>query len=141
MKNFIFVFIVIIALVFGYILGSIFPLNFFSSSQPQHQFSLPIIKDMGIQGNNRLEVILKMDNGRPLDNVEVDLAEVPGPPPIGGVALSDENGLAIFNVKPGNYFIFFNDNNFPKNVETPEPQPIEVKENNVNKAEIVLTIK
>jgi hypothetical protein len=141
MKKTTLVFFIIICLLIGYVLGNFFPVNIFGSEQVKHPFSLSVEKDEGIQGNARLEVTLKMDNGRLLDNVEVDLAEEPGPPPIGGVALSDENGLAVFNVKPGNYFIFFNDNNFPKNVESPEAQPVEVLADKVNQKTIILNIK
>lgn len=132
---------VIIALVLGYVLGSIFPLNLFGSDQVRHPFDLSVMEDRGIEGDARLEVVLVMDNGRLLDNVEVDLAEAPGQPPIGGVALSDENGVAVFDVKPGNYFIFFNDVNFPQNVQTVEPIPVEVKEGEVNRIEVTLTIR
>ncbi|OGY57090.1 MAG: hypothetical protein A2Y84_00310 [Candidatus Colwellbacteria bacterium RBG_13_48_8] len=131
----------VLALILGYILGSIFPLNIFSSSQTQHPFNLALVGDKGIQGDSQLQVTLKMDNGSPLGNVEVDLAETPGQPPVGGVALSDEDGLAIFNVQPGNYFIFFNDENFPQNIETPAPTPIGVKENEINQIEIILKVR
>ncbi|MDD5071923.1 MAG: hypothetical protein PHQ42_04285 [Patescibacteria group bacterium] len=132
---------VIICLVAGYALGNFFPLNIFARSQLSSQFNLPILEDKGIQGDARLEVILKMDDGRPLNNVEVDVAEEPGPPPIGGVAISDDNGLAVFDIKSGNYFIFFNDNNFPKNVKNPEAQAVEVKAGEVNQKIIILTIQ
>ncbi|HLD30778.1 MAG TPA: hypothetical protein VJB41_01075, partial [Patescibacteria group bacterium] len=59
----------------------------------------------------------------------------------GGVAITDQNGLAVFNVKPGKYFVFFNDNNFPKNVKSPELQPVEVKSGEINKIEILMTLK
>ena len=131
----------VLALVLGYVLGSIFPLSIFNSSQTQYPFNVALVGDKGIQGNSQLEVALIMDNGSPLGNVEVDLAETPGQPPIGGVALSDENGLAVFNVQPGDYFIFFNDNNFPPNVQTPEPISVEVKEGVVNQIEIILTVR
>jgi len=130
-----------ICLVLGYVLGIFFPLNIFGSSRLQSPSSLLTSEDKGIQGNARLEITLKMDNGRPLNNVEVNVAEEPGPPPIGGVALSDADGLAVFNVKPGNYFIFFNDNNFPKNVKNPEAQPVEVKAGEINQRTITLAVQ
>ena len=141
MKKTTLILVAIICLLAGYVLGNFFPMNIFSSEEYKHPFSLSVEKDEGIQGEARLEVTLKMDNGRLLDNVEVDLAEEPGPPPIGGVALSDENGLAVFNVRPGNYFIFFNDNNFPKNIEASEPQPVEVMTDKINQQTIILKIK
>ncbi|MDD5711084.1 MAG: hypothetical protein PHV43_03240 [Candidatus Colwellbacteria bacterium] len=132
---------IVLSLILGYVLGSIFPLNILNSGQTQHPFGLALVGDKGIQGNTQLGVTLKMDNGSPLGNVEVDLAETPGQPPIGGVALSDENGLAVFNVQPGNYFIFFNDENFPQNIETPTPTPIEIREGEANQIEIILSVR
>ena len=142
MKKSILILVAVMALALGYVLGSLFPLNLFGAGQTgQGKFSLPFFQDQGIKGDVRLEVILEMDNGQPLENVEVDLAEQPGPPPVGGIALSDENGLAVFSVKPGNYFIFFNDMNFPKNIKTPESQAIEVNEGETNQVKVILTVK
>jgi hypothetical protein len=141
MKKIIIFSIILISLIVGYLLGNFFPIFIFNSDTTNPPFSLSIDKEQGIQGEARLEVFLVMDNGRLLDNVEVDLAEQPGSPPIGGVALSDDNGIAVFNVKPGNYFIFFNANNFPKNIEYPEPRAIEVLEGKTNQETITLYIK
>lgn len=141
MKKSILILIVIICLIAGYILGVLFPLNLFISSQTEHPFNLSSNRYEGIQGDSVLQVNLKLDNGQPLHNVEVDLAETPGQPPIGGVALSDESGQAVFNVKPGNYFIFFNDINFPKNIKNPGSIPVEVKKGESNKIEIILVVK
>ena len=123
-----------ICLIIGYVLGNFVPLN-------QLGFNLFTKLDPGIKGDAILEVTLIMDNGLPLENVEVDLADQPGAPPVGGVAITDQNGLAVFNVKPGKYFVFFNDNNFPKNVKSPELQPVEVKSGEINKIEILMTLK
>lgn len=144
MKKLTIVLLTIIAFLLGYLAGNILPLNSSStgSTGQQKTFSLPQFGDQGIKGDVTLQVILKMeDMGNPVANVEVDLAEEPGQPPIGGTALSDENGVALFNIRPGRYFIFFNDNNFPKNLRTPEPQPIEVKSGEINKTEILMTLK
>ncbi len=141
MKKLILILVAIICLVIGYALGIFFPLTLSSPDQTEHSFNLSTTKYEGIQGDSLLKVNLKMDNGQPLQNVEVDLAETPGQPPIGGVALSDENGQAVFNVQPGNYFIFFNDVNFPKNVENPGSTPVEVKKDGINEVEILLTVK
>jgi hypothetical protein len=93
------------------------------------------------RGDARVEIGLFMDNGQPVANVEVDLAEKPGPPPKGGVAVTDENGIAVFNVQPGNYFVYFNSGKFPKNLQEPEPQPIQVDKEAVNKKTIILDVK
>lgn len=133
--------IAVIFLLAGYVLGSFFPVNLGGSGEERREFSLPQLIKRGIEGDAQVEIILLMDTGTPLANVEVDLAEEPGPPPIGGVSLTDENGIAVFNVKPGNYFVFFNDINFPQNLKTPEAQPIEVKEGIVNQKTITLTTR
>jgi len=139
MKKITLILLIIISLFIGYFLGNLFPIDILKSDN--NPFDLSVNKTEGIQGNARLEVTLLMDNGMPLSNVEVDLAENPGPPLTGGVALSDENGLAVFNIMPGNYFIFFNDNNFPKNVEVPEPEPVEIITDKINQKTITLKIK
>ncbi len=114
----------------GYALGNIFPWNGFSFSGGE-----------SIAGSAKLEVILQMDNGQPVANVEVDLGEKPGPPKKGGVSVTNENGKATFSVQPGNYFIYFNSGSFPKNLQEPEPQPIQISEENVSKKAIILRTK
>ena len=137
MKKLFLILVAVIFLLLGYVLGNFLPLSFFG----QEKSSLPQADEQGIQGNAQLEVILKTDTGMPLANIEVDVAEQPGPPPVGGLALTDENGVAIFNIKPGNYFIFFNDTNFPKDFENPPPQPVEVKADESDQTTIILNAK
>jgi hypothetical protein len=141
MKKVTVILLVIIAVLLGYIAGNMLPLNLGATDQ-QGAFSLPQFGQKGIEGDAVLQVTLEMeDTANPLANVEVDLAEEPGPPPVGGTALSDDNGVATFNVKPGNYFVFFNDNNFPKNLEAPEPQAVEVKADEENQIKILISLK
>lgn len=101
----------------------------------------PAFLKKGIEGNAELKVTLLMDNNvqNPLSNVEIDLAEKPGQPPKGGLALTDESGVAVFKVKPGSYYIYFNDNTFPKNLKVPELEQIVVKEGVVNEKTILVT--
>ncbi len=101
----------------------------------------PAFLEKGIVGNAELKVTLLMDNNvkNPLPNVEVDLAGKPGQPPEGGTAITDESGVATFKVKPGNYFIYFNDNAFPKNLKVPELEQIVVSEGVSNKKTILIT--
>lgn len=141
MKKLHVILIAVIAFLLGYLAGNALPLGSGSTAQ-KSAFSLPIFADQGIKGNAVVHVTLEMkDTANPLSNVEVDLAEKPGQPPVGGTALSDESGLAVFNVKPGTYSIFFNSNNFPKNLQMPETQEIEVKEGQINKAKILISLK
>lgn len=124
--------ILLLVLVAGYALGSLWP------------FNLSWLSSQGISGNAQLKVKLMMDNGDPLGNIEVDLGERTGPPAKGGVAVTDENGLATFNVKPGNYVIYFNLGTFPKNLEWPEGGPetkVSVEEGKVNEKTITLRTK
>lgn len=103
----------------------------------------PAFLDKGIEGNAQLNVTLLMDNNvkNPISDVEVDLAEKPGQPPKGGVAVTNEQGIATFKVKPGNYVIFFNDNTFPKNLKVPGLVQVEVKEGITNEKVILVTTK
>lgn len=127
--------IIIMAILTGYILGNIFPFNF-------SDFYLTPDSEKGIQGNTQLSITAKMeDTNNPVPNLEIDLAQQPGPPPPGGVALTDENGIAKFNVQPGNYFIYFNQNTFPKNLKMPEPEQITVNEGVINEKTILLYLK
>jgi len=93
-----------------------------------------------IKGDAVLEVTLLMNNNSrdPLGKIEVDVAEKPGPPPEGGIAITDESGIATFRIKPGVYFIYFNNSNFPKNLSTPEPSSVVVTEG-INTKTILIT--
>lgn len=101
----------------------------------------PAFLDTGIAGNAELKVTLLMDNNvkNSLANVEVDVAEKPGPPPKGGVAVTDEQGVATFKIKPGNYVIYFNEASFPKNLAVPQLQQITVSEGEANAKTLLVT--
>ena len=101
----------------------------------------PAFLDQGIGGSAELKVTLLMDNNlkNPLANIEVDVAKKLGPPPKGGVAVTDESGVATFKIKPGNYYLYFNHASFPKNLAVPESQPITVTEGAVNQKTLLIT--
>ena len=84
---------------------------------------------------------MRAENNDPLVNVEVDIAEMPGPPLSGGVAHTNENGIAVFQIKPGDYFIFFNSGNFPEDFIEPEPREVTIKEGELNEFTIILELK
>lgn len=136
MKIFISTLVIIVAILAGYILGSFFPFNF-------SNISFQSDSDKGIQGDAQLIITAKMDNGKNIiPNLEIDLAEEPGgQPPEGGVALTDTSGVAEFNVKPGIYYIYFNDLNFPTNLKNPGPEQITVSEDAPNTKEILFVTK
>jgi hypothetical protein len=129
------IFIIIIAILLGYVLGNAFPFNFSNLSSESDS-------EKGIQGNTQLIITAKRaDTGDPVSNLEIDFATQPGPPPVGGMALTDENGVAEFNVQPGDYFIYFNQNTFPENLKMPSPEKITVVEGITNKKELFLVLK
>jgi len=135
MKKTILILSILICLFIGYVLGSIFPLDV-------SKFSLSSGSEENIQGNTQLVITAKMaETNTPVSNLEIDLAKEPGPPPVGGIALTDENGIAKFNVQPGTYFIYFNQANFPKNLIVPESEQVTVSESAVNEKEIVFVTK
>ncbi len=132
MKNLGVIVTVIVALLVGYAAGNVVPFTGFA------------IPGKSIEGNAKLEVKLVLDNGTPLTKIEVDLGETTGPPPKGGVAVTNENGIATFNVKPGSYVIYFNVGTFPKNLDWPQGGPetkIQVEENKVNQKTLILKTK
>ena len=84
-------------------------------------------KTESIKGIASLNVTVKTKLGAPVKNVEVDVGKKAGPPPIGGVAKTNEKGIATFFVKPGNYVIYFNDNTFPAELKAPaSPKKVRV---------------
>lgn len=84
---------------------------YFNSSQEPKQ----------LVGDETLEVTLKIDNGNPLNRIEVDLWKAGSKgAPNAGVSHTDDNGKAIFNIPDGEYEIGFNLNNFPNNLVYPE---------------------
>lgn len=120
----------LLVFVVGYILGNILPWSGFGNNG-----------ETGILGSAKLEVTILNENNSPVPNLEVDVAEKPGPPQMGGTAQTDKNGVATFNIQPGNYFIYFNSGNFPQNLKEGEPQPIQVSEGSVSKTTIILKSK
>jgi uncharacterized protein YneF (UPF0154 family) len=133
MKKITLILSIVICLVIGYVLGNFFPFDKIFSK---------IESEENIQGDTQLTVTAKMAGANtPVPNLEIDLAEEPGPPPVGGIALTDESGIAKFNVQPGTYLIYFNQANFPENLIAPESEQITVSEGAVNKKEIVFFTK
>lgn len=121
--------LMIIIFLAGYAAGNFIPWNGFGE------------KEKGITGPAKFEVTLLTEDNKPVVNLEVDVAEKPGPPLIGGSSITNENGVATFNIKPGNYFVYFNSGNFPQNLEEPKPQQVQVNEENINKETIVIKAK
>lgn len=130
MKKTILIFAVAVAAIAGYALGNFFPFRLSEAT------FVPGV-DKGIRGDTQVLITAIMeDRGNPVPNLEIDVAPQPGEPPPGGVALTNEDGVAEFHIQPGNYFIYFNQSNFPRNLKMPEPEPLTVIEGAVNKKEV-----
>jgi hypothetical protein len=101
----------------------------------------PGFLNKSIEGEAVLKVTLLMDNNvrDPLANIEVDVAEKPGAPPKGGIAVTDESGVATFKIKSGTYYVFFNDFTFPKNLEMPPVAQVTVSEGAATEKTILMT--
>ncbi len=132
MKNLWIAMAILIAFVVGYSAGNLIPFTGFAFA------------GKSIEGTAKLEVKLVLDNGMPIPKIEVDVADKTGPPPKGGVAVTDDNGVATFNIKPGSYVIYFNLGTFPKNLDWPQGGPvtsIQVSDGAVNQKILVLKAK
>lgn len=121
---------VIVVFILGYALGNFLPFSGFNNNS-----------GTGIIGSAKLEVAILNENNSPVPDLEVDLAEKPGAPKRGGAVTTNQNGIATFNVQPGNYFIYFNSGNFPQNLKEGEPRSVQVVEGSVNKATVILKSK
>ncbi len=95
-----------------------------------------------ISGDTRVEITVLREDKTPVANLEVDLGERPGPPPVGGRQLTNSKGIATFFVKSGTYKIYFNTLNFPKDLIQPiDPLQIKVEEGKINTKTIILNYK
>jgi len=114
----------IVLLFIGYIVGSFFPIG-----------SL-----FNISGDVKLQVTVLREDKSPVPNIEVDVAKIPGPPPASGIGHTNGNGVANFEIKPGDYYLFFNADNFPTDLVT-ELRPIAVKKGELNQETVILKKK
>jgi hypothetical protein len=94
-----------------------------------------------IGGSAELKVTVVQKNGTPVVGVEVDVAKETGPPPEGGFKNTNDEGIADFEIEPGDYVIYFNMNNFPQELIVPEPVPINITGDNPILKTIILETK
>ncbi len=95
-----------------------------------------------ISGGAELQVTVTREDGLGVANLEVDLGKQAGQPPEGGVENTDENGVATFKIKPGDYVIYFNMGNFPADLfPPPEPILIKAEEDGLNSKTVILKSK
>jgi hypothetical protein len=81
-------------------------------------------------GDETLEVVVTMDNGIPLGQIEVDLWKSGSSgAPNAGINYTNEEGVVIFKIPEGEYEIGFNLNNFPGNLVYPEKTFVIVEKN------------
>jgi hypothetical protein len=92
-----------------------------------------------IKGEVKLEVTVLRENHQPVANLEVDMARTPGQPPEGGVAQTDNKGIAVFYLRPNTYARYFNGNNFPQDLQQPENlTQVKVEKDKINQQTIIL---
>jgi hypothetical protein len=130
---------VVIVFVVGYAVGNFLPFNGFGTgkqSTTSTSSNLPSVSSAQNQTQLKIKAVTK--TGSPVSQLEIDVAEKPGPPPQNGAEITNENGVAIFNIEPGNYFVYFNSGNFPKNLKEPKPERIQIVSGNANEKTITL---
>lgn len=120
----------IFLLLSGYVLGHLFPF-------PLWDFR----KD--IKGSAELRVIAVTDKGQPVENLSIVISRKPRTAPdVGGEGITDKDGLAVFKLKPGRYYLGLTTESIPKNLDYPTlPSQIEVKEGVINEQKITLLSK
>ena len=125
---------VIVAFLLGYFVANLLPLKslgLFPRVEDSEEFAL----------KPTLEVLVETEDGDPVTGLEIDVAERPGQPPEDGVAITNSAGVASFNMDPGNYFVFFNSNNFPAKFQPFDPIPITIRAGDINQETIILKEK
>jgi hypothetical protein len=122
--------IAIFFLVAGYILGHLFPFPFWDFR-----------KD--ISGRAELRVVALTDKGQPVEKLSIVISRRPRTAPdVGGEGITDKNGLAVFKLRPGKYYLGLTSENIPKDLDYPTlPSRIEIKEGVVNEQKITLFSK
>jgi hypothetical protein len=121
-----YVIIGLVTFIAGYLIGSYFPVRgFFSSSE-------------SISGNAQLKVTVLRPDNSPATNLEVDISTEAGRVLNGGHEKTDSNGIATFNVQPGNYYIFFNAINFPKGLFYTDVPPVTLQSGKTASQTIIL---
>jgi hypothetical protein len=121
----------VLILVVGYVLGSLFPL------------SLNNVLQQDIRGKAEVQVtILQSKDKSPVTKLNVFMGKKPGPPPRGGQATTDNNGVATFYVKPDVYYVYFSTGDFPADLEYTTPQkPLQAVENQTTVYQVLLNSK
>lgn len=119
--------IIIIALGLGYILGQIYSFPLWD-----------LRKD--ISGDIELRVMAVTDKGQPVENLAIGLSRKPyAPPDIGGEQYTNKEGVAIFRLKAGEYYLGVGNKSIPQDLEyRTAPFRIDVREGAINEQRITL---
>lgn len=104
-------------------------------------FAVWILYPRSVTGNAELHVTVIFANNTPVENLEVDVGDKPGPPLEGGFVFTNENGTAVFFLNSGVYTIYFNQGNFPADMQTPQLERVKVTEDKIAEKTIVLKPK
>jgi len=104
------VIVALISVILGYVIGNLLPFKSFPESDDSGQ----ITQDSNIpDGKGRLVVEVMNTDNEPVIGIEIDVAFQPGPPEDWGVKETNTEGIAIYNLDPGDYFAYFNMERFP----------------------------
>jgi len=102
---------IVLAIILGYILGNVLPFNGFLNAANNNAQNTQVT---GIPENKgRLVVKVRNNNEEPIVGIEIDVATQPGLPAQWGIKEANIQGLATYDIDPGQYYVFFNLNRFP----------------------------
>lgn len=111
----------------GYVLGHLYP--------------FPLWDFRGdISGNVELRVVALTDKGQPVEKLAIGISRKPyTAPDIGGEGTTDKNGVAIFMLISGKYYLGVGSESIPQGLvyNTP-PFPIQVQGGEINEQKIIL---
>ena len=119
--------IAIIFLILGYLVGTKYPYYFGRKN---------------ILGSVKFRVTAITTENHPVENIEVIISKQPGPPDIGGEQHTNKEGIAIFTLKPGKYYLGVSTASIHSNLEYPYPPfQIVVQEGKENEQKLILRPK
>lgn len=122
----------VVALILGTFVNAIFgymKFGYFKNQNGKNQVIDKDVKDCkdlvsGTSSFGDLKVVIT-GNGKPVEDLEVDLSNQPGP--IRCMQKTDKNGTALFKTVPtGQMFLFFNGNAFPKEFGHPPTEHVTI---------------
>ena len=70
--------------------------------------------------------------------IEIDVAVKPGPPESWGIKEANVNGVADFELDPGDYYVYFNTNRFPSGYKIQPEQKVSIQKGQTKNIKIIL---